>query len=227
VTNALAKLKILLADDHAVLRAGLKLLLNNEADFTVVGEAADGEAVMQMVESVKADILLLDLSMPKMSGLECLRQIKKRGCGIKILVLTMYQEEQYIKEAMQLGAAGYLEKNSLDTELFKALRTVAAGKRYLSQQDAQVLLEGLFKSPEDIELPPETFLSKREKQVLELLVRGHSMSDIAEILYLSIKTVSTYKTRLMIKLNCTQKSELVDYAIKHNMLFSDKNNDSL
>lgn len=222
----MAKLRILLADDHAVLRAGLKLLLNNEADFTVVGEAADGEAVMQLVESVEADILLLDLSMPKMSGLECLRQIKKRSCGIKILVLTMYQEEQYIKEAMQLGAAGYLEKNSLDTELFKALRTVAAGKRYLSQQDAQVLLDGLFKSPEEIQLPPETFLSKREKQVLELLVRGHSMSDIAESLYLSIKTVSTYKTRLMIKLNCTQKSELVDYAIKHNLLFSD-NGESL
>jgi len=214
----MAKLKILLADDHAVLRAGLKLLLNNETDFVVAGEAASGQEALQLLETISADILLLDLSMPEMSGLECLRQIKKRGYRIKTLVLTMYQDEQYIKEAMQLGACGYLEKNSLDTELFQALRAVAQGKRYLRQQDAQRLLDNLFKSTDEIAAKPPVFLSKREKEVLELLVRGYSISDISEMLYLSVKTVSTYKTRLMIKLNCTQKSELVEYAIKHNFL---------
>lgn len=214
----MAKLKILLADDHAVLRAGLKLLLNNETDFIVAGEAASGQEALQLLETISADILLLDLSMPEMSGLECLRQIKKCGYRIKTLVLTMYQDEQYIKEAMQLGACGYLEKNSLDTELFQALRTVAQGKRYLRQQDAQRLLDNLFKSTDEIATKPPVFLSKREKEVLELFVRGYSISDISEMLYLSVKTVSTYKTRLMIKLNCTQKSELVEYAIKHNFL---------
>lgn len=222
----MTKLKVLLADDHAVLRAGLKLLLNNEADFTVVGEAASGEEALQLLETISADILLLDLSMPNMSGLECLRQIKKRGYKIKSLVLTMYQDEQYIKEAMQLGACGYLQKNSLDTELFQALRTVAQGRRYLRQEDAQILLDNLFKSPDEIAAKQPVFLSKREKEVLEFLVRGHSISDIADMLYLSVKTVSTYKTRLMIKLNCTQKSELVEYALKHKML-SSKPNDAL
>ncbi len=217
----MGKIRIVLADDHAVLRAGLKLLLNNEEDFCVVGEAADGEALLEVLENTTADILVLDLSMPKMSGLECLRQLKKRRYDIKTLVLTMYQDEQYIKEAMQLGASGYLEKNSLDTELFQALRLIAAGGRYLSPEDAQTLLDGLFKDPAE-EIEPPVFLSQREQQVLEFLVRGHSLSEIAEKLFLSIKTVSTYKTRLMVKLNCTQKSELVDYAIKNKMLFSDK-----
>ncbi|MGL6014951.1 MAG: response regulator transcription factor [Selenomonadaceae bacterium] len=217
-------MRIVLADDHAVLRAGLKLLLDNEADFTVVGEAANGQEVLAILENTEADVLLLDLSMPVMSGLECLREIKSRNLAIKVLVLTMYQDEQYIKEAMQLGAGGYLEKNSLDTELFQALRTVAKGDRYLREQDTQVLLDKLFKHPEEIVEDQPVFLSKREKEVLELLVRGYSLGVIADMLYLSIKTVSTYKTRLMIKLNCSQKSELVDYALKHKILFP-KHND--
>lgn len=213
-----------MADDHAVLRAGLKLLLDNEPDFTVVGEAANGQEVLGILEHTEAEVLLLDLSMPVMSGLECLREIKSRNLDIKVLVLTMYQDEQYIKEAMQLGAGGYLEKNSLDTELFQALRTVAKGDRYLREQDTQVLLDKLFKHPEEIVEDQPVFLSKREKEVLELLVRGYSLGVIADMLYLSIKTVSTYKTRLMIKLNCSQKSELVDYALKHKILFP-KHND--
>ena len=217
-------MRIMLADDHAVLRAGLKLLLDNEPDFTVVGEAANGQEVLAILEHTEADVLVLDLSMPVMSGLECLREIKNRKLPIKVLVLTMYQDEQYIKEAMQLGAGGYLEKNSLATELFQALRTVAKGDRYLREQDTQVLLDKLFKHPEEIIEDQPVFLSKREKEVLELLVRGYSLGVIADMLYLSIKTVSTYKTRLMIKLNCSQKSELVDYALKHKILFP-KHND--
>jgi two-component system, NarL family, response regulator NreC len=222
----LLKLKILLADDHSVLRAGLKLLLNSEDDFMVVGEAADGEEALQLIETIPADILLLDLSMPKMNGLECLREIKKRKLQhrIKILVLTMYQDEQCIKEAMQLGAFGYLEKNSLDTELFQALRTIATGNRYLRPKDKQVLLESFLNTSESNgSNKQQLFLSVREKEVLELLVRGHSMSCIADILYISVKTVSTYKTRLMDKLNCTKKSELVEYALRNNLLSPDKN----
>jgi len=214
----LKKLRIILADDHAVLRTGLKLLLDNEADFIVVGEAANGREVLDILEHIEADVLILDLSMPVMSGLECLKEIKKLQLPIKILVLTMYQDDHYIKEAMQLGAGGYLAKNSIDTELFEALRTVAKGARYLSEQDTQILLDKLFNNPVDLLDDQPFFLSKREKEVFELLVRGYSLGVIANMLYLSIKTVSTYKTRLMLKLNCKQKSELVDYALKHKML---------
>lgn len=215
----MSKLKILLADDHSVLRAGLKLLLNSEPDFTVVGEAATGEEVLRLLEHKSADLLLLDLSMPQMGGLECIREIKSRGLSIKILVLTMYADEQYVKEAMQAGAMGYVEKNALDTELFIALRTVAQGHRYLSAQNAQLLLNSLLTdSPREQNDDPYVLLSAREREVLKLLVRGHSMSHIAEILCISVKTVDTYKTRLMEKLNCNRKSDLVEYALKYSLL---------
>jgi len=214
----LTKLRIILADDHAVLRAGLKLLLDNEADFTVVGEAANGQEVLTILEHTEADVLILDLSMPVMSGLDCLKEIKKAQLPIKVLVLTMYQDDHYIKEAMQLGAGGYLAKNSIDTELFEALRTVARGGRYLREQDTQLLLDKLFNNPEERVDTQPVFLSKREQEVFELLVHGYSLGVIATRLYLSIKTVSTYKTRLMLKLNCKHKSDLVDYALKHKML---------
>ncbi len=215
----MAKIRILLADDHSVLRAGLKLLLNNEPDFVVVGEASNGEEALRLLEHKRADVLLLDLSMPNMGGLECIREIKSRGLAIKILVLTMYADEQYVREAMQAGAKGYVEKNAVDTELFVALRTVARGHRYLSPQNAQVLINSLLSdSPREASDDPYTVLSTREREVLKLIVRGHSMSQIADMLCLSVKTVDTYKTRLMEKLHCSKKNQLVEYALKHNLL---------
>jgi DNA-binding NarL/FixJ family response regulator len=214
------KIEIILADDHAVLRAGLKLLLNNESDLAVVGEAADGEALLALLEKRTADVLIIDLSMPKVSGLECIREIHERGYGLKILVLTMH-DAQYLKEAMQAGALGYVEKQALDIELFVAVRTVAAGQRYLSPNHAESLLNSLL--VRDAAKPAETddpyrLLSAREREVLKLIVRGHSMMQIGERLCLSVKTIDTYKTRVMEKLDCTRKSQLVEYAIKHGLL---------
>jgi DNA-binding NarL/FixJ family response regulator len=214
------KTKIILIDDHSVLRAGLRLLLNNEPDFKVVGDAADGEAALHLLTKLQADVLIIDLSMPTMSGLECIKEIKSRGHDIKILVLTMFEDESYIKEAMQAGALGYVEKNAVDTELFVAVRTVAKGHRYLSPNNAQQLLHSLLTGPDlkDNSDDPYSLLSAREREVLKLLVRGYSMSQIAEMLNLSVKTVDTYKTRLMEKLHCTQKSQLVEYALKYKFL---------
>jgi len=214
----MSKIKIILADDHSVLRTGLKLLLNNEPEFEVVGEAVDGEELLALLDKMCADVLIIDLSMPKMGGLECIREIKSRKLGIKILVLTMY-DDQYVKEAMQAGALGYVEKQALDSELFVAVKTVALGNRYLSPHNANVLLESLLSkdkaaNPQD----PYTLLSVRERQVFRLIVRGHTMIQIAEMLCLSVKTVDTHKTHLMEKLNCTKKSELVEYAVRHGML---------
>jgi len=207
-------LKLLLVDDHRVLRTGMKLLLGTQDGMDVVAEASDGrEALDIMAARPDIDVVLLDLSMPRMGGIECLKEIRRCNLSVKVLILTMYSEQQYIKEVMLQGADGYLCKDSVDSELFQAIRTVAAGDRYLGEKDAHLLLESFINhSEEGIEL------SKREKEVLALLAHGYSLSVIAEKLYISIKTVSTYKTRLMQKLGFTQKHELVDYALKHNLL---------
>ncbi len=206
-------LKILLVDDHRVLRTGMKMLLSSQSDFQVVDEASDGKEALEKLAEEKIDLVLMDLSMPGMGGMECLREIRMRNYPVKVLILTMYSEQQYIKEVMLQGADGYLCKDSLDSELFQAIRTVADGGRYLGAKDAYLLIDSLINEP-----PELVELSKREREVLALLVHGYSLSVIAEKLYISIKTVSTYKTRLMQKLGCTQKSELVDYALKHNLL---------
>ena len=214
------KLKVLLADDHKLLRAGLKLLLQRNPDFAVVGEAADGEQTLQLFQQLEPDLLLLDLSMPKMDGLDCLREIKSRWPGAKVIVLTMHEDENYIKQAMQAGAAAYVHKRAADTDLFKAIEAVQAGQLYLSQQNSNLLLNVLLKQdpvPVDNQAP-YVLLSPREREVLRLIAHGYSMAEVAERLSLSIKTVDTYKTRLMEKLGTTRKSELVSYALKYGLL---------
>lgn len=214
------KLKVLLADDHKLLRAGLKLLLQRNPDFAVVGEAADGEQTIQLFQQLEPDLLLLDLSMPKMDGLDCLREIKSRWPGAKVIVLTMHEDENYIKQAMQAGAAAYVHKSAADTDLFKAIEAVQAGQLYLSQQNSNLLLNVLLKqdpAPVDNQAP-YVLLSPREREVLRLIAHGYSMAEVAERLSLSIKTVDTYKTRLMEKLGTTRKSELVSYALKYGLL---------
>ncbi len=214
------KLTVLLADDHKLLRSGLKLLLQRNPDFSVVGEAADGEQTLQLFQQLEPDILLLDLSMPKMDGLECLREIKSRYPAAKVIVLTMHEDENYIKQAMQAGAAAYVHKSAADTDLFKAIAAVQAGELYLSQQDSNLLLHVLLneeQKPVDNQAP-YILLSPREREVLRLIAHGYSMAEVAERLSLSIKTVDTYKTRLMEKLGTTKKSELVSYALKYGLL---------
>lgn len=209
-------LKILLADDHSILRTGLKLLLSTQNDFKVVAEASNGKEVLDLLDKgLDVDVILLDLSMPVMSGLDCLRELNRlqKISEVNVLVLTMYNERQYIKEVMLLGAKGYLRKDTLDTELFKALRTLVEGKRYLAEGDASILLDSLIDVPKKKES-----LSTREEEVLNYIVRGYSLSDIAQKLCLSVKTISTYKTRIMTKLNCKQNSDLVNYALKNNFL---------
>jgi two-component system response regulator NreC len=214
-----SKIKIILADDHSVLRAGLKLLLNNENDFIVIGEASDGEKVLRLLEKITADVLIIDLSMPNMGGLECIKEIKSRGYSIKILVLTMYEDEHYVKEAMRSGALGYVEKQAVDTELFGAVKTVQMGQRYLNPHNSQLLLNSLLTdTSKECADNPYIILSSREREVLKYLVRGYSMSQIGEILCLSVKTVDTYKARMMEKLGLTQKNQLVDYALKYDLL---------
>lgn len=213
------RIRIILADDHSVLRVGLKMLLESESHFSVVGEAADGEELLTLLEKTETDVVVVDLSMPKMGGLECIKEIRSRGMDVKILVLTMFGDETYIREAMQAGANGYVEKQAVDAELFAALKAVAAGQFYLNSKNSQALLNSLFTAaPRPSGQDPYEVLSVREREVLKLLVRGYSLSEIGAKLFLSVKTVDTYKTRLMEKLGLSKKSELVEYSLKHGLL---------
>ena len=214
------KLTVLLADDHKLLRSGLKLLLQRNPDLLVVGEAADGEETLRLFGQLEPDILLLDLSMPNMDGMECLREIKSRRPDAKVIVLTMHEDENYIRQAMQAGASAYVQKSAADTDLFKAIEAVQAGELYLSQQDSKLLLHVLLSREQETvdKQAPYVLLSPREREVLRLIAHGYSLAEVAERLSLSIKTVDTYKTRLMEKLGTTKKSELVSYALKYGLL---------
>lgn len=216
------KVTILLADDHKLLRAGLKLLLSGRKEFEVVGEAADGQQTLTLFERLQPEVVLLDLSMPLLNGLDCLREIKSRSPQAKVLVLTMHEDENHLRLAMQAGAAGYIKKSAADVELFSALDTVCAGKIYLNPQDSSILLQNLLQQEQATPDPrdPYLLLSPREREVLRYLVRGYSLAEIGEELNLSIKTVDTYKTRLMEKVEVTRKSELVSYALHYGLLNS-------
>lgn len=214
------KTTVLLADDHRLLRTGLKLLLQRHPKLEIVGEAADGEETLRLYEQLQPDLLLLDISMPALDGMNCLREIKSRYPKAKVIVLTMHEDENYIKEAMQAGASAYVHKSAADTDLFKAIAAVQEGNLYLSQKDSELLLNLLLKPEKEAvdENAPFVLLSPRERDVLRLLVRGYSLIEVAEALSLSVKTVDTYKVRLMEKLKAAKKSELVDYALKYGLL---------
>lgn len=214
------KLKLLLADDHKLFLSGLKLLLQRNSSMAVVGESGSGEETVRLFEQLQPDILLLDLSMPNMGGMECLREIKSRRPAAKVIILTMHEDENYIKRAMRAGASAYVHKSVADTDLFKAIEAVEAGQIYLSKQDSTHLLHALLQQEQESvdQNAPYVLLSPREREVLRLVARGHSLSEIAEHLSLSIKTIDTYKVRLMEKLHAHKKSDLVSYALKYGLL---------
>ena len=212
------KLRIALADDHHLIRSGLKLLLGSNETLSIVGEASDGTSALLLVEQLQPDILLLDLAMPGMDGLECLRELKRRDLPTRVIVLTMFEDENYVLAAMSAGAQGYVQKSAIDTELFQAIDNVAAGRLHLNESSAKSLLSMLLVERQQAALPPATaVLSPRELEVLRWYARGFSLREIGEQLGLSVKTVDTYKTRIMEKLGFQKKSELIAYAAKHGL----------
>ncbi len=213
------KIKVFLADDHAILRAGLKMLLEAENNIQIVGEACDGEELLEKLLPSKAELLVLDLSMPRMNGIDIIHKLKvgKKYGGLKILVLTMHSEEEYIKAAMAAGADGYVEKSAFDTELSTAINKVMDGEVYLSSKNALVVLNNMLNFDAQHQ-DPYTLLSRRELEVLRYMARGYSLTEIGQTLHLSLKTIDTYKTRIFTKLEISKKSELVDYALRYNLL---------
>lgn len=208
-------IKVLLADDHAIVRDGLKQILADTEDLAVAGEAADGHEVLKKLREQDWDIIVLDISMPGRSGLELIREIKNEKPGLPILILSMHQEEQYALRALRAGASGYLTKESDAEQLISVIRKVAKGGVFVSPAMAEHLARDIMPSTEN---PPHTLLSDREYQIFRLIVSGQSISEIADKLSLSVKTVSTHKSRIMQKMNMTNQTELIRYAIKHGLL---------
>jgi DNA-binding NarL/FixJ family response regulator len=213
-------IRIVLADDHAVLRAGLTALLNAEADMNVIGEAGDGLACIAVVTATQPDVVLLDLNMPQMGGLEALAELRRVAPQSRVLVLTMHDDESYLRQVLATGGAGYVLKQAADSELLTAIRTVYHGGTFLHPAHTQALLHPATAPTTDDDERDSAVasLSERETEVLTLLALGHSNKEIAEQLYLSVKTVETYKARVMEKLGLTTRTALVRFALKHDLL---------
>lgn len=208
-------IRILIADDHAVVRSGLKQMLSEHADFSVAGEASDGLEVLKKLREQPFDLLLTDMSMPGRSGIELLKLVKAEHPKLAILVLSMHKEEQYAVRALKAGARGYLTKESAPDQLVFAIRKVAGGGVFISPGVAERLALELHGNRE---ADPHTLLSDREFQIFRLIVSGASLGSIADELSLSVKTVSTHKARILQKMQMTSSAELIHYAIRHHLL---------
>jgi two-component system response regulator NreC len=213
------KVRVLLADDHAVLRSGLTLLINGQDDFTIVGEAPTGLAVLALAEELNPDLILLDLSMPGLGGLEVIPTLRLKSPEMKILVLTMHDDLEYLRQALKSGASGYILKKAADSELLAAMRSVINGEVYVHSSMTKGLLKDIL--PDDKHEPGNDAwenLSNREKQVLQLVALGHTSAEIAEQLNLSSKTIDTYRSRGMEKLELKTRASLVRYALQRGIL---------
>lgn len=211
------RIRVLLADDHAVLRAGLKALLNAEADIEVVGEAADGSEAVDRARALRPDVIVMDIQMPRMSGLDATKALRAEGSAAKILILTMHAESQYLLPLLEAGGGGYVLKSGADTELIEAIRTVHRGEVFLYPAATKLLVDGyLDRSGRDG--VPYDGLTEREREVLKLVAEGFSGTEIAEQLIISPKTVDTYRERIMQKLGVRHRYELVRYALRKGML---------
>ena len=212
-------MNLMIVDDHLLIRAGMKLLLKNTSAYTVTAEAESGEEALRLLAAQPIDLVIMDISMPGMGGLACIREIRAHYPEVKILVLSMHEDEEYIYKAMQYGAMGYLPKTSADNELFDALEALAEGRRYLSPNAQQSLMDIMFRPAEE-EAPedPRSLLTEREREVFGALIHGYTITEIAEQLHLSVKTVDTHKSHIYAKLNCRRRSELVSLALQHGLL---------
>ena len=213
-------MKIVIADDHAVVRSGFSMILNYQEDMEVVATAADGKEAYAMVAKYQPDVLLMDISMPPgESGLIATGKISEDFPNTKILILTMYDDEEYLFYVLKNGASGYILKNSPDEELISAIRMVHQGGTYIQPKMATLLVNELLKNNHEADdLDPFKILSKREMEILLLVVKGYGNKEIAEKLFISVKTVEANKTKFMEKLQLKSRPELVEYALKKKLL---------
>jgi len=217
------KTRVLLAEDHTIVRKGLRSLLDKETGIEVVGEAEDGRKAIVKAEKLHPDVVVMDIAMPGLNGLEATRQIKKRFPDIKIIILTMHTNEEYVLQTLKAGASGYLVKKAAPAELISAINAINKGNSFLSPSISRTVIDEYLRRSKEISEGEEGFeqLTVREREVLQLIAEGRKTREIAERLYISIKTVETHKAHIMDKLDIHSTAELTRYAIRKGIISSD------
>ena len=209
-------ISVFLADDHAVMRDGLRAMLETQHDIRVVGEATNGRDAARGVSQLRPDVVVMDIGMPELNGIEATQQICARCPSARVIILSMHSTNEYIRRALAAGARGYLLKESAGTEVVQAVRTVHGGSRYLSARVSEQILDE-YPQPREAAsaADPLALLSPREREVLQLVVEGKTSAEIAQLIFLSPKTVETYRSRLMTKLGVADLPGLVKFALQH------------
>ncbi|MBN1978309.1 MAG: response regulator transcription factor [Anaerolineae bacterium] len=213
---------ILLADDHRIVRQGLRALLEAEPDFSLVGETGDGLEAIQLAERLQPDVIVLDLMMPGINGLEATRQIGDNCPQTRVIILSMHADEAYVLEALRNGASGYVLKDSSADDLVRAVREVEAGRRYLSPPLSERAIEAYTRKAQEASLDPYEELTNREREVLHMAAEGHSSTEIAERLSISSRTVETHRANMMRKLDLHSQTDLIRYALKRGIIPMEK-----
>jgi len=213
------KKRIVIAEDHTILREGLRALLSSAQDLEIIGEAENGRDAIQCAETMEPDLILMDLSMPKMSGMDAVREIKRRSPGIKVLVLTVHKTDEYILASLEAGADGYVLKDATKTELMSAITTVLKGKRYLSPEVSGKVIDGYLEGKKSIKVRSVwDVITSREREILKLVAEGYKNKEIADYLCISAKTVDKHRTNLMKKLDLHSVSALTALAIEKGLV---------
>lgn len=207
-------IRIITVDDHAVVRRGLKQIIEEEGDMQVVNEAGNGRDAISVIRQTNCDVVILDISLPGISGIEVLHHIRHENPDLPVLIMSMHEEKQYASRVLKAGASGYLMKDSIPEELINAIRRIIAGGKYISHSFSETLILEQKSSGK----PPHENLSDREFQIMCMIARGKALKDIGEILCISGKTVTTYRTRILEKMNMKTNAEIVSYALKHKLI---------
>lgn len=211
-------IRVFLADDHAVVRDGLRFVLESQGDISVVGDAADGRLTVREVQRLRPDVVIMDIAMPEMNGIEATQQIRDTCSSTQVVILSMHATAEHIFRALQAGAKGYLLKESAGRELVEAVRAVCASRRYVSQGISDTVIDEFIRTDRAGHgKSPLESLSTREREILQMVVEGKSSAEIAEVLRISPKTVETYRSRLMQKLGLSDIPSLVKFAIQHGL----------
>lgn len=213
----MSKIKVFIADDHAIVRQGLKQIISDNEDLEVAAEAGDGIEALQKINDGQWDVVVLDISMPGMSGIDILKRVNKEDPDLPILILSTYPAEQYALRVLKSGASGYLTKESAPEELVTAICKVAKGQKYISPKVAELLSENLL--DDSSEKMPHELLTDREYQVMCQLASGKTVSEVADDLSLSVKTISTHRKHILDKMQMKTNAELTHYAIKNNLVY--------
>lgn len=214
------KIRILVVDDHPIMRDGIRALLNLHDDIEVVGEASEGKEALEKIPALKPDVVIMDIAMPGMDGLEATRQVRKKHPKIKVLILTQYDNKEYILSVIKAGASGYVLKRALGSELVSAIRAVKSGESFLYPSAAAALIEDYLRKPGEEE--PYDHLTTREREILKLIAEGHTSRKIADMLFLSLKTVQGHRSKIMEKLDLHNRTELIMFAMRKGLVSMDR-----